>query len=216
MKTHHFAPLLLTLVLFAHFTEAQVRFGVKAGVNLANIGHGALDFDPLLRFQGGVVADIPIATHFSVQPAILYSAKGYSLNLEEVLQGGVLVERKAQIKLKLNYLEIPVLALYKTELGEGVKFFGGLGPYVGIGINGSNTSNWEGYEEKPITFDKNDLSSLNYERFDYGLSAVVGLEFRNIMLGVNYNYGLRQVPIPSKLQNHTLGLTAGYLFGKVR
>lgn len=214
MKSYYFTPLLLAILLFADFAEAQVRFGVKAGVNLANIGHGALDFDPLLRFQGGVSADFSISPRLTIQPAILYSEKGYSLNIEERDQSGVSTGVDAVIKFKINYIEIPVLALYNAELGKGVRFFGGLGPYVGIGINGEATSNWENFENQPVSFNKDTPRPLNYERYDYGLSGTVGLEYQNIMLGLNYNYGLKRVPIPSKLQNHTLGLTIGYLFGK--
>ncbi len=214
MKKHHFLPLCLVFLLSAHFAEAQVRFGVKAGVNSASLHLKGVDFDPLTRFQGGLVADIPVVSHFAIQPALLYSAKGHSVNSEERDQSGIPTGREFTFEAKLNYLEIPVLALYKNELGKGLKFFGGLGPYLGIGINGRFTGNTPGFKDQLISFDKSKSGTQTYERFDMGLSAAVGLEYRSLMLGLNYNYGLRPVPMPSDAYNRTLGLTAGYFFGK--
>lgn len=214
MKSYYFALLLLILLVSPHLTEAQVRFGIKGGVNSANLRHEAINFDPLLRFQGGVVVDVSISPHFSIQPSFLYSAKGYSVDFGEFDQNGKPTGKQDQLKLKVNYVEIPFLALYKTELGKGFRFFAGVGPYLGIGIDGKATSNAKNYEDQPISFNKEGLRALNYERFDYGLSAAVGLEYRNFMLGLNYNSGLRNVLISTKSHNRTLGLTAGYLFGK--
>lgn len=54
--------LLFTAFLFTQSAEAQVRLGVQAGFNASDIKYKpGPNFDPLLGYQGGLVADISLS-----------------------------------------------------------------------------------------------------------------------------------------------------------
>src|SRR5437868_4618172 len=84
--------------------NAQVSFGIKAGLNLATFtGSDASSSNlPGKTMKaglniGGQVA-IPVTSHFSVQPEAVYSMQGVKLD------GGTY---------DLSYINIPVLAMYR-------------------------------------------------------------------------------------------------------
>ena len=68
---------LLALLCIGSFSalQAQVKFGVKGGVNFANV----TDSDggkTRIGFNGGVQVGIPVTEQISVQPEALYSSQG--------------------------------------------------------------------------------------------------------------------------------------------
>jgi hypothetical protein len=83
--------------------QSPVRFGVKAGVNIANIikddGNNNFNTDAKTGFNVGVTADIPLAAGIAFTPEVLFSQKGYKLtnNFGEYSQ-------------TTNFIDIPILA----------------------------------------------------------------------------------------------------------
>lgn len=119
--------LLVGAFLLVKPADAQVRFGMKAGVNASNVKFQRdLDFDPLPGFQAGLQADIGLSPRFSIQPALLYVTKGFSSELEFRNQQGTSTG-KFRGTFRPHYLEIPVLLLYKAEVGNTCKVFGAWG-----------------------------------------------------------------------------------------
>lgn len=145
-KTLLLAGLFLAGVAGAY---AQVNYGVKAGVNFANLrfSDDVSGYDPgnLTGFHAGVFANAELAENFSVQPELFYSG-----------QGAVLAEgADAELKTKLSYLSLPVLARYR--LVEGLRLE--VGPQLGFllsskyELDGSNGSVDRGLEDfKSIDF----------------------------------------------------------------
>ena len=74
-----------------------MKFGAKAGLNLASIGGDETDVKSLTSFHVGGVAEIMISDKFSVQSEIVYSAQG--TRAEE-----------GDGELKLDYINIPVFS----------------------------------------------------------------------------------------------------------
>jgi hypothetical protein len=100
---------------FTFFVHAQrTHFGVKAGWNLssASVEEGD-DYDSKSGFHAGALAHIHVSKHFAVQPEIYYST-----------QGG----EQGDFKLKLNYINIPVLGQYMFSNGFRLQ----TGPQLGI------------------------------------------------------------------------------------
>src|SRR5690606_31146850 len=117
--------------------HAQTVIGVRAGVNLSNVGlvnesSERQDTESIPRFQIGLTLDIPIMADFYLQPAVLYSGKGFKQD------GGWLAASGSEFKAKASYIEVPVNLLYKPQFGIG-KLLIGAGPYVGYGSGGK----WE-------------------------------------------------------------------------
>ncbi|WP_373513362.1 porin family protein [Persicitalea sp.] len=224
MKTLFTANLYIVLLMLGFDSYAQVRLGVKAGVNASNVvfESKSIEFDPLPGYQVGLQADIILSPKFSIQPALLYVTKGFSSELEFRNAQGTLTGNFWG-SFRPNYLELPVLFLYKVKVGNSCKFFGGLGPYAAAGIGGkSNFHLATGSSRKILFGPKNNRSPDAYNRMDYGIAAAVGVEIRKISLTVNYDHGLTEVGPNSSIvgagayYNRSLALSAGYWFGKAR
>lgn len=62
---------------FSQLMKAQdIKFGAKAGLNLANMSGDVEDNSMKLAFHLGGMAEIKISEQFAVQPELLYSAQG--------------------------------------------------------------------------------------------------------------------------------------------
>lgn len=81
MKKSFFIILLLSLSFgLALQAQTAVSFGVKAGLNYANVwDESGQDFtaDAKAGFAGGVFLGIPLGSHFGFQPELLISQKGF-------------------------------------------------------------------------------------------------------------------------------------------
>jgi len=219
MKKLTLPLLLVSAFLLVEPADAQVRFGVKAGVNVSNAKIQDNDsFDPLIGFQGSLMADISISSKFSIQSALRFVTKGFSSETEfRDAQGQFTGIGRSTFR--TNYLELPVLMLYKVKIGESSQIFGGLGPYMAAGINGK--SDFEGRipAQRIVFGPKNDRPDGAYNRMDYGLAAAAGIERGRVVVAVNYNHGLTGISPDSQafavnFYNRSLGLTAGYWFGE--
>ena len=100
MKKIFCVPVFIILSLFGVYAQ-ETHFGLKAGVNIASvdISNGA-NFASKAGLHLGGLAHIHITQHFALQPELVYS-----------MQGG----KDGNEKLKLNYINIPVLAQYMTH-----------------------------------------------------------------------------------------------------
>lgn len=154
---------------------------------------------------------------------MLYTVKGFSDEFEVRNAQGQITGR-GRYSFRPAYLEIPVLLLYRIDVGKTCKLVGGLGPYAAAGIGGKYTADIQNSSKEKIVFgNKDNRSDRVYNRIDYGVVASVGLDVKRLFFMVNYSYGLRPVTsIRSNPQatnaneffNRSLGLTAGYWFGK--
>src|SRR5690606_31086389 len=99
----------------AGLAQQQVKFGPKAGVNLATIS-GNDDSEMKIGFHVGAVAEIKFNDKFSLQPEVLYSAQG--------------AKEKGEGDGKMNndYINIPIMAKYYFVEGFSIE----AGPQVGF------------------------------------------------------------------------------------
>lgn len=87
----------------AAHAQSPVRFGIKAGVNIANIiqndGDNNFQTDTKTGFNAGVTADIKLIEGLSFTPEILYAQKGYKLT-----------SGNNEYKRTTNFIDVPILA----------------------------------------------------------------------------------------------------------
>lgn len=114
-KTFIIAGALLAMSFSA---QAQLaKFGIKGGLNYANINGSDIQTDAITSYHVGLVAELKLTDRFSVQPELLYST-----------QGATYKNAITEFKNELGYLAIPVLAkvyLNKTislEVGPQASF----------------------------------------------------------------------------------------------
>lgn len=112
--------ILVATILLALSVNAQaqmVKFGLKAGLNYANLTGSEIQTEAITSYHAGCIAEIKLLDKFSIQPEVLYSTQGatYKNAFEEY-------------KNELGYLSIPLMAkinLNKTislELGPQASF----------------------------------------------------------------------------------------------
>lgn len=159
--------------------SSDAEFGIKGGVNFSNMYTEDVDDNNVLTsFNAGFYAKLPIAGGLSIQPEFLYSRKGAELVYENALVEGT-------AKFKLNYLEVPVLL--RLNLTDNINIHAG--PYFAYLIDAQVKNETEGG-----TFNFEDsYDNDDFNKFDFGLSAGVGLDFESLGVGVRYNYGLQTV-----------------------
>ncbi|HZI54473.1 MAG TPA: porin family protein [Chitinophagaceae bacterium] len=94
----------------------QTHFGLKGGVNFSSVEiDDGEDYEGKTGVHLGGLAHIHITRHFALQPELVFS-----------MQGGE--DESENMKLKLNYINIPVLAQYMTNEGFRLQ----TGPQLGI------------------------------------------------------------------------------------
>lgn len=204
----HFYPILvLCAFLFSFQNQAfsQSKFGIKGGINLANIfaqeGGVSVSFSNNLGLVAGLVYTSPVSEKFDIQAELLFVQKGFEIRIP------TLVNTEAT----LNYVDVPVLGKFKFGNGNS-KFFINLGPSFGYAISG--TSGEDGSKEQ-IEFDG------DFKRLDVAINIGGGIEINStnssFFIEARYNRGLSQINEQvdiddSKIKNKGISFTVGMFF----
>lgn len=168
--------------------SAQImpEFGIRGGINFASFSDSKQEVDSRrVGLLAGVYGTIKIPSiPISIQPEVLYSQKGAEIN---------------GVKVKLSYIEIPVLI--RMNLASKVSLIPHLyaGPYVGFKFN---------YEEEPPPAD----DEIQEKNLDYGLVFGAGFDINKINVGVRYNLGLNEIFEVEEERNNVIAIVAGINF----
>ena len=208
MKTKLFY--LIALLLFVQISNAQ-RFGIKGGVNFANIdfsgGGLTISGESLTGFHIGPVAEINLADNLYFNTGLLYSLKGTKLDLEFEGEGVKATD-------KIHYLEIPLNAAYKFPINDAANIFVQAGPYLAYGLSGKEKAEADGVEEEGDLFEGDDAM----KRFDWGLGFGGGVEFGSIVASINYQLGLANLSDESSAEAKmkVFQISLAYMFGDAK
>ena len=185
------ACLLLLFVTF-QVSAQEFHFIPKIGLNFANMTNSDGSMKPGLNI--GVAGEVMMTNNFAIEPGIFYS-----------MQGAKGKGESSGLKIKNDYLNIPVLA--KFYVWEGVSV--DLGPQLGFALNGKNKTKSGGTEVKT------DIDHLN----TVDLSFAMGLSYdfnMGLVVSARYNLGLTNVIEKDKFggnnQNRVFQLSAGWKF----
>ncbi|MEO8253502.1 MAG: porin family protein, partial [Flavobacterium sp.] len=158
----------MVFISFVTLTKAQApspSVGIKGGVNFTNLYTEDVDDNNILTsFNAGVFANLPVSEAVSIQPEFLFSRKGAELVYDNAFASGT-------TKLKLNYLELPVLLKLNITPNFNVHF----GPYVAYLIDGKATNE---SDSGAFNFEKN-INNDDLNKWDYGLAGGVGFDFES-------------------------------------
>lgn len=175
-------------VLLAGAANAQVSYGLKAGVNLgkfSNTPSALSDYQSNnVSFHVTGFADLPVASNFSIQPGVSLQGKGNKYSYSgESLDGSA--------STNLMSIEIPVNAVYYIPAGYTGSVFLGAGPYVGFNVSGKykaegSLGDFGSAGESDIKFSGDD-KTMNM--IDAGVNFLGGFRFNNGFL-INAGYGL--------------------------
>ncbi|MGJ8666160.1 MAG: porin family protein [Patiriisocius sp.] len=184
-------------------TKAQdLKFGVKAGLNVASIGGDAYaglgGLDSRIAYHVGVFAEIPLVMKFSIQPELLYSAQGSQF-------GGAFGFNDIDDQ-RLNYINAPILV--KRRFIKGLS--GELGPVFGFLLSADGER----------AFNQNGVEVDNKEAFnDLDIGIAIGASYaldNGFLFGLRYNKGISNINnsdfTNNKNQNNVFQVWAGYSF----
>ena len=151
--------------------QAQLRFGVKGGLNITSVHFDSDMFksDNVTGFHIGpmIEATMPLLG-FGFDAAILYSQKGTNSKVKN---------SDSETTLKTSYLDVPVNLKWKFGLPI-VKAYLAAGPYASFRVGGDKI--WNIWNEQ-----------LKTKSFGAGLNFGAGVEVLNhLQVGFNYELGL--------------------------
>lgn len=203
---------LLCCSLLAGIAKAQnAAIGFAAGTTLSNakskIDDETSSSKNKIGFTVGIVSDISIGRNISFHPAIHFTQKG---GMEKEAIDGV----DYKYTINLNYLEVPLNILFKTNSAKG-RFYAGGGPSFALGLSGKAKIEWNGEkEDDDIKFGNGDQD--DFKPLDLGINLLTGYQFSNgLFVSVNYNMGLSNLFIDGDSNNYFhnryLGLRVGYM-----
>lgn len=225
MKIIIYSVSLLFMALLSVQAQAQVKFGVQAhgSVNTAQLTSdtdSSVEKDWRLGYGAGIFAEIPLTTSLQLRPSLNFLTKGIKATEEFSLEGASI---SAESRMDINYLELPVLAIYNFGTTPG-KWYVGAGPSFGYGLSGkaevfqsttiAGQTQTEFYDVK--AFEDVDDDGLGFKRFDFSLNAVVGMRvLEKGFVQVGYLHSVTNIANKedfsgNKYQNRSIMLTLGY------
>jgi hypothetical protein len=170
------------------FAQAP-SFGIKGGLNLANIGgDGVEDVDYRAGLNLGAFVSIPAGAMLSIQPEAFFSQKG---------------NKSGSVKSSFNYLEVPLLLKLSPSLpGDFVRPIFFAGPSAGILLSAKDA-------------DGDDFKDF-LKSADFGLTVGGGVEFGKLSVDARYNLGLSAINkegignATSDIKNRAITAMPGY------
>lgn len=158
--------------------KSEYKLGFKGGVNFTNVGTTTgVTNKSLTGVHFGLFAKLPITNSFAVQPELYFTTKGGELTYQNVVVDGT-------AKFNLNYIEVPVLAVFKIFPGFNFQ----VGPYASYLVS----SKVKNVNEVSFNFEDN-IQSGDFNKFDTGVMAGFGIDVKSVEIGVRYNFGLLKV-----------------------
>jgi opacity protein-like surface antigen len=195
-----FSAIVCAMVLVAFAAQADAaatwKWGVKGGVNVANISGDDID-DTSSRTglaAGGFLAANYGGTLGSRIEA-LYIQKGAKQDVE-------ILSETYEVTYKIDYLEFPILATANFPAGEKAMVNLFAGPTLGFVIGES------------VEVDGESEDTEDTESFEFGLVFGAGAEFGMFVLDLRYGLGLSNIAkdSPSDVKNQGFAILAGLQF----
>lgn len=165
----------------------DMSFGVKAGANFATLsGDDAGDVDMKVGLHIGGVAEFMLSEQFAIQPELLFSMQGYSVE---------------DVNFNLNYINVPISAKYYFTEG----FSAHLGPQIGFLMSAKATDGDNDVDIKD-----------GYSSIDYGVNIGAGYKLESgLFFNARYYFGLADIPDTDadvKVKNSVIQVSVGYMF----
>lgn len=197
--------LVFTLLSFSQ-ADAQVKFGLKGGLDLANVTLDGNIKDNLSAsntagFFIGPMLDIKIPIlQLGVDASLLYNQKKLDIQNETETA---------------HYVNIPINAKLAFGLGDVIGVYVATGPQIAFNI-GEDTFNFKDIESTTANFE------LSKSQFSWNIGAGLKL-LKHLQLGYNYNIAFGSTgefdytdaakqAVKGELKNNSHQVTIAYLF----
>lgn len=218
------------VLLGTTISNAQIRWGVKAGGNLSSLTIKAGDESmkggkSIFGFHLGGVMEYSINESMAIQPELQFIQNGGKFETSDIsdfedIIGEELPEGfagKITQTIRVSQIQLPINFKYTFDLGEH-KLFALVGPYLGYGISGKHkakvTASFEG-ESASEESESIDIYKDLAKRFDLGLGLGIGMAFNNkYTVSIGYQLGLANLGKQDKttIKSNNLMFSVGYFF----
>ena len=180
--------MMVSAATFAQNEVGQLTIQPKVGVNIANITD-ADDADPRIGLAAGAEFEYGITDNIGLSAGVLYSMQGFKTTEEGV-----------DCTLKLDYLNVPILANFYVAKGFAVK----LGVQPGFKLSSKAKVKGSGASKE---VDVDGVKSVD-------LSIPVGLsyQYQNIVFDARYNWGVTKIVDDADSKHSVFQITVGYKF----
>lgn len=181
----------------------QVSIAPKVGLNIANFAGDVYDNTTRLRTQIGGILNVGMNDNISIQPGLLLSGKGCTLDLGDDDKDAI----------TLDYLEVPFTGVLKLELNsaEDLDFQIFAGPYLGFCISG---------KYKYLADEDNEVESLlignseddEVKPLDVGVNIGIGVLIQDLQIQLGYSTSLASINAYDNeiLKNSVISISFAY------
>lgn len=200
MKTILFATALFFVGMHLNAQEKKATFGVKAGLNISNVGStDDEEFDNTksnVGFHAGVTLDYAFTPQWYLLTGLEYTTKGVTIEMGSGYHDW---------DVTAAYVQLPVSAGYKFRFTDDLAILVNTGPYFAYGVHG---------KAKAGSYKEDTFSDDWLKNFDCGLLFGASLEWKKLCFGLGGEVGLVNVMQEnnSKAQNRNFTLSVGYKF----
>lgn len=205
----------------------RVTAGVKAGLNLSRFQGHPENMRSDIGFTGGIVIDYAFYSNLYMSTGIEFHNKRikYDHEVHSIPAYNIVIPDAA---VKAMYLQIPLHLGYKFNVTDMFRIAPHVGPYIAYGVGGRiEVGDYVQIEGQPEMITVNQFTQMfpgfrrvgqtfgdyGFEKFDYGLGVGLYFEYDKVGLGVNYDFGLRNVSKSNeKIKIRSGFITLGYKF----
>ena len=180
--------MMVSAATFAQNEVGQLTIQPKVGVNIANITD-ADDADPRIGLAAGAEFEYGLTDNIGLSAGVLYS-----------MQGAKTTEEGVDCTLKLDYLNVPILANFYVAKGFAVK----LGVQPGFKLSSKAKAKGSGAS---VELDVDGIKSV-----DLSIPVGVSYQYQNIVFDARYNWGVTKIVEDSDSKHSVFQVTVGYKF----
>lgn len=181
---------LFALISVAGFSQIT-GWNAKVGMNISNYS-GDLDMNAKIGFKLGGGFEYAFDDIWSLQPSLFVSSKG---------------AKQDELTVNAYYLELPVMAAARFNVANNTNVVINAGPYLACGIAGKQK-----FDAGNVTYKEDTFGDDGLKRFDAGLGVGVAMEFGQIIVGLDGQFGLVDVQKLGNPKNMNFSIVLGYKF----
>ncbi len=175
------------VVYFSCYAFVNAQFGITVGGNVSQYKYTS-DRDPIFSWNAGLFYSITDKkSALVVQPALLYSGKGATKNVD--IGSNSDIEKYLN---HINYLELSMPVILRIPVTDDgfLKADFGIGPYAGYLVSATYTAVPYDGAKTTSNYKIGTSGTDDFKPFDAGLSFLIGYRMANMGMNVQYDLGL--------------------------
>jgi hypothetical protein len=182
-----------------------ISFGIMAGANFSKLGgDDAEDVSNRTGLMAGVYVDLPVANGVSIRPELVYSQQG--------AKGDNVDGKGTDIEIKIDYVQLPVLARFTVPTASQTRPFLAAGPAFGFKAK-CDVKGSDGDVSVSASCDEVDF---NEKSFDVSGKVEAGVDFgmngRVLTVGGSHMHGFSDIFEDASVKNRVFSIFAAFGF----